>query len=317
MKKLLFLLLIVVFSGCVTQQQQVTDDGKVTLRFSQVKIYDPTFVAAELGYFDDEDIKIEWMGEMYGGPQVLVAAAAGDLDAGIAATTAITNARAAGTKIKGVVDLQSSYPDSPIHIWYVLNDSSIHMPQDLVGKKIGVNTLGASFHYTTLAYLEKNGIGEDQVELVVIPHPNMEQALRQKQIDVAGMVDPFTAKIEQGEGVRRLFTTVDAIDHEQVAVIFFTEKFMQEHPEAVRGFIRAYLRAIDYSQTNPEDFRRIMANSTGVDEKYITPHRFTQNARVDSDSAQMWIDMLEKYGSIKPGSVSVSDIITNEFNPRE
>lgn len=288
-----------------------------TIRYSQMKFYDPVFVAVEKGFFEEEGIKIEWVGEMYGGPQMITAVATGSADAGTAAITSLANARASGMKVKGVADVQSSFEDAPVHIWFTLEDSGIDSAQDLVGKIIGVNTFGAAFHYISLEYLKKNGISEDNVEFVTVPHPNMEQALRSSQIEVAGMVDPFTARIESIGGVKRLFTTVDAMGETQVVVVFFSDKFINEQPEAVTSFIRAYKKAIDFIYSNPEEAKQVFSESLGIEPQYIVSHKFQENARIDLESVQKWIDILVERGDLEKEQIKPTDIATNDLNPFE
>jgi ABC-type nitrate/sulfonate/bicarbonate transport system substrate-binding protein len=286
----------------------------VTIKYSQMKFYDPVFVAAEKGFFQDEGIEIEWVGEMYGGPQMITAVATGSADAGTAAITALANAKANGMGVKGVADVQSSFEEAPIHIWYVLNDSNINSPQDLIGKKIGVNTLGAAFHYITLEYLKNNDIPESDVEFVTIPFPNMEQALRSNQVDVAGMPDPFNTRVESNGGVRRLFTTIDAAGELQVVLTFFSDAFINEHPEAVRRFIRAYDKAIDFIYSNPVESKEIFSKYIGVEPEYIVHHKFQPHAKVDLNSVQKWIDILVESGQLEEDQIQPEDIATNEYN---
>jgi ABC-type nitrate/sulfonate/bicarbonate transport system substrate-binding protein len=289
----------------------------IAIRYSQMKFYDPIFVAAEKGFFEDEGVKIKWVGEMYGGPQMITAVATGSADAGTAAITSLANARASGMKVKGIADVQSSFETAPVHIWFTLDDSGINSAQDLVGKRIGVNTFGAAFHHISLEYLKKNKISENEVEFVTIPHPNMEQALRGNQIEVAGMVDPFTARIESIGGVKRLFTTVDAMGETQVVVVFFSDKFINEHPETVTSFIRAYKKAIDFIYSNPEESKQIFSRALDIEPQYIVSHKFQENAKVDLESVQKWINILVEKGDLEEGQIKPTDIATNDLNPFE
>lgn len=314
----MLVLILAVIAGWFLLASSVKKDSNLTVvRYAQIKIYDPVYIADAKGFFADEGIKIEWTGEMYGGPQAITAVATGSADAGVAAITALANARTAGLKVKAVADIQSSFKDAPIHLWYALADSNINSPKDFIGKRIGVNTLGASFHYTTLLYLKQNGVPSDSVTFVVIPHPNMEQALRGKQIDIAGMVDPYTAHIEAVGGVKKLFTTIDVLGETQVVTIFFSDKFLNDHPETVRSFIKAYNRAIDFIQSNPDEANQILSKALGVETKYIVPHKFQPNARINFADVNKWIEMLVERGDLKEGQVKPEDIATNQFNPFE
>src|SRR5208282_2733540 len=71
--------------------------------------------------------------------------------------------------------------------FFVLADSPIKTAQDLKGKSIAVNTLGAQLEYVVRLYLKQNGMSLSDVQLVAVPGPQLEQVLRHKQVDVAAV----------------------------------------------------------------------------------------------------------------------------------
>ena len=284
------------------------------INYAQIKVFDPVYIALNQGYFKDEGVMVNLKGETFGGPQALMAAASGDVDAGIAATTAIVNAVASGIKVKGVLDVQSSFGDSPLMKWYVLDESTIRKTADLRGKKIGVNTLGASFHYTVLQYLKNNNIAENEVEFLAIPHGNLEQALRAKQIDVAGMIDPFSEAAYDRGGLRTLFTATDVLGENQFSLIFMSERKMTDDPEAVIRFSRAYKRAVEFINNNPEQAAEIIAGVFAVDKKYISRHKFQPEARVRENDINYWLEFMKSQAVPGLDGLTTSAIGTNDFN---
>lgn len=297
-------------------EESLENKGQIThqINYAQIKVFDPVYIAINQGYFNDEGLIVNLKGETFGGPQALMAAASGDVDAGIAATTAIINAVAAGINVKGILDVQSSMNDSPLMKWYVLEDSTIKAPNDLRGKKIGVNTLGASFHYTVLQYLKDNNISENEVEFLAVPHGNLEQALRAKQIDVAGMIDPFSEIAYDRGGLRIFFTAMDVLGENQFSLIFMSKRKMLDDPEAVRRFSRAYKRAVDFINNNPEQAAEIIANIFGVDKKYISQHKFQLKAQVREDDINYWLEFMKSQSVPRLENLTINEIGTNEFN---
>ena len=197
--------------------------------------------------------------------------------------------------------------------WYVLEESEINNPEDLRGKKIGVNTLGASFHYTTLEYL-KNNIPSEEVEFLIIPHGNLEQALRAKQIDMAGMIDPFNEIAFDRGGLRALFTAYDVLGMNQFSLIFMSENKIESDPEAVRRFTRAYRKAVQFIEDNPEQSADVIAKVFWVDKKYISVHRFLPDARVNEDNLKFWLEFMKAQGVERLETLGIEEIATNEFN---
>lgn len=314
--KILILSIGVVVAGLlfISLTQQKSEISTYSINYSQIKVFDPVYIGLNQGYFAEEGVTVNLMGETFGGPQALTAAASGDIDAGIAATTAIINARAAGIMVKGILDVQSSFEDAPLMKWYVLNDSNIKQPSDLRHKKIGVNTLGASFHYTSIEYLRKNNISLGDVEFIAIPHGNLEQALRSRQIDVAGMIDPFSEVAQSRGGIRQLFSAYDVLSENQFSMIFMSEKKMSDQPEAVVRFTKAYKRAVDFIESNPDEASKIIANVLDVDSSYIARHRFQSESRVQIDDVAYWLSVMKEQGVKGIDMINSEEVGTNEYN---
>ena len=312
---IILLSIVMILWGCTTNT--VTNNKLQEIRYTEMKFYDPVFIAKEKGFFEEEGINIVFTGELYGGPSMIQAISSGSADAGTTSIVALINARRGGFKVTGVTDVQTSYEEEPIHKWLVLDESGIKKPVDLIGKRIAVNALGSSFYYTTLEYLRQHNLSENQVEFLILPHPLMEEALLNKQVDVAGMVLPFTnhALIKESEKVRVLFSTIDVFEPGTQSVVgIFSDKFIEENPGAIKKFIKAYNKAINFTYNHPDEAKEIFARVLGVEARYITNQKYQPDARIDISSAQKWIGLMEKRGDIKENLIRSEDIVTNEFN---
>src|SRR5690349_7409150 len=107
-------------------------------------------LAADLGYLGN--LKLKWVGNTISGPQDIQAATTGDVDFGGAFNGAIVKLAAAHAPIKAVIGYYGADKDAYIG-YYVRGDSPIRTARDLIGKKIGVNTLGAHSEAVIKTYL--------------------------------------------------------------------------------------------------------------------------------------------------------------------
>jgi ABC-type nitrate/sulfonate/bicarbonate transport system substrate-binding protein len=75
--------------------------------------------------------------------------------------------------------------------------------------------------------------------------------VRSGKVSAGTFVEPFySAEMAKG-GLRKLFTAVDAVGYEhELLDIFFGEKFLKEHPEAVRAFLADYVAVTKYYLAN-------------------------------------------------------------------
>ena len=171
--------------GCGTTATGATSGAgqTKTLRYqgwaSQVTLPE---LAEDLGYLGD--VKLEWVGNTISGPQDIQSAATGQVDFGGAFNGAVVKLAANGAPVKAVI----SYYGADTYVYngfYVLKDSPIRSARDLIGKKVGMNTLGAHAEATLDIYLQRGGLSRAEigkVEPLVVPPVNTEQTLRQKQI---------------------------------------------------------------------------------------------------------------------------------------
>ena len=114
---------------------------EVTIRYlSSSTIVEPYELAKELGYL--KGINITRAGSYTGGPEDIIAVASGSTNIGHSAWISIINAKARGTEIKAFAAPMGNSPESwyegtpYLSKWIVLENSSIRIAKDLMGKKI-------------------------------------------------------------------------------------------------------------------------------------------------------------------------------------
>ena len=108
-------------------------------------------LADALGYFHGK-IKLKWVGNTISGPQDIQSAATGQTDFGGAFGGAVEKLVSSGAPIKAVINYYGGDQKS-FGGYYVLDGSPIKSPRDLIGKKVGVNTLGGQNEADIFNYL--------------------------------------------------------------------------------------------------------------------------------------------------------------------
>lgn len=163
-------------------------------------------LAEDLGYL--EDVTLKWVGNTISGPQDIQTAATGQVDFGGAFNGAVVKLAANNAPIKSVISYYGA-DKYAYNGFYVLDDSPIRSPRDLIGTKVGMNTLGAHSEAMLDIYLQRGGLSRadiGKVEPLVVPPVNTEQSLRQKQIEVAVLGGILRDKALAAGGIRPLFT---------------------------------------------------------------------------------------------------------------
>jgi len=161
-------------SGCATDKKAAASapgqPEKLELRYqgSPNAVLLPE-LAQDLGYFGQ--VKLKWVGDTISGPQDIQSAATNQTDFGGAFSGAVAKLIEAGAPVKAVINYYGEDAKT-FNGFHVKQNSEIKTARDLIGKKIGVNTLGAHSEAVIDTYLEKNGLSPGEikkVELVVVP----------------------------------------------------------------------------------------------------------------------------------------------------
>jgi ABC-type nitrate/sulfonate/bicarbonate transport system substrate-binding protein len=281
-------------------------------------------LAQDLGYLGD--VKLEWVGNTISGPQDIQSAATGQTDFGGAFNGAVVKLAAAGAPIKAVIGYYGS-DEYAYNGFYVLEDSPIRSARDLIGKKIGMNTLGAHHEAILGIYLQRHGLSPAEikgVEPIVVPPVNTEQSLRQKQIEVAVLGGILRDKALQTGGIRPLFSDFDLLGAFTAGTYVLTKQFIQRNPDTVRTFVTGVAKAIDWTRTTPR--AQVIAKMLDIVQKRGRNedssaiqywHSFgvtSPGGRIADKEFSLWVDWLTERGEVKPAQVKATDIFTNEFN---
>ncbi|SBT37192.1 ABC transporter substrate-binding protein [Micromonospora auratinigra] len=281
-------------------------------------------LAADLGYLGD--VKLNWIGNVTGGPADIQATATGQSDFGGAFNGAIVKLKVAHAPITAVVSYYGSDAQT-FQGYYVLRDSPIRGPRDLIGRKVGMNTLGAHAEAVLKTWLVRSGLTPAEiatVQLVALPPVNTEQSLRAKQIDVAVLGGVIRDKAVANGGIRTVFTDYELLGAFSAGSYVFRDDFIKRNPDTVKAFVTGVGKAIEWARTQPREtvvtrLKSIIAKrgrnedttlvgywkSTGVAERggVITDREFAT-----------WIDWLADAGELKGAKPKPADLYTNKFN---
>jgi ABC-type nitrate/sulfonate/bicarbonate transport system substrate-binding protein len=285
----------------------------------------PFELAAKLGYLGKLELKS--VGVVTGGPESIQAVATDQSDLGGAFPSAIIKLIAAGGPVKAVIGQFGADKDAYSGL-FVPEDSSIHTAKELVGKKIGVNTLGANSEAVMHLWLKEQGLSAEEikgVDLVVIPPVNMEEALDQHQLDGAVMGGAVREKAERDGGVRRMFKDIEFLGSYLNTCTVLSDSFIEDHPVATKELVSGIAKAIRFMQTEPAAKVVKLGEEVAEEEGYsedIETIKYWKSLGVPGEGGlilphefPLWIKYLEEEGELDPGSVTPEDAYTNEFNP--
>jgi ABC-type nitrate/sulfonate/bicarbonate transport system substrate-binding protein len=279
----------------------------------------------DLGYL--APVKLKWVGNTTSGPQDIQSAATGQVDFGGAFNGAIIKLETAGSPIQAVISYYGS-EDKTFQGFYALEDSGIHSARDFIGKKVAMNTLGAHYEAVLDTWLRKNGLTDaelKQVERIVVAPINTDEALRQHQIDIAGVGGVIQDKAVARGGLRRIFTDTDVFGPFDAGSYVLRRDFIKQNPNTAKKFVEAVAKALEWERTTPPDqvkakFTEII-NKRGRNEdaslvQFWKSSSITAKGGVTNDeNFSRWEEQLVANGDIQKGQVKWSDVYSNALNP--
>ncbi|TDD85106.1 ABC transporter substrate-binding protein [Actinomadura darangshiensis] len=282
-------------------------------------------LAQDLGYLGEVELK--WIGNTISGPQDVQTTATGQIEFGGAFNGASVKLQESGAPLTSVIGYYGTDLKN-YNGFFVPADSPIRGPRDLIGKKIGMNTLGGHAQAVLDLYLRRNGLSRDdvrKVEALAVPPVSLEQSLRQGQIDVAALSGIFQDKAIAAGGIRRVFRDYDFLGAFTAGSYVFRDDFIERNPGTVRAFTAGVAKAIEWSRATPRE--EVIARQA----KILTARGRNENADalrywkswgvagkgglMTDREFTTWSRWLEDVGQIHEVKVEPKELYSNEFNP--
>jgi NitT/TauT family transport system substrate-binding protein len=293
--------------GCGDSSSKSTSTGggpeKTTLKVGIIKFADtiPFWVAEQQGFFKKAGLtKVQGV-EMVGGTAIQPAIQSGQLDAGWASVVSVITAKTRNSDFKffagGVSVGPGHYKNESM---LVKKDSPIRSPQDLVGKKVGLNTLGNIAELELRWWLGSAGVDTSKVKLVELNAvgPDQIPPLIQGRVDAIQVNEPtVTAALKKG-GVR----TVGDWSFPDPKRVFLagwvsTGKWLDDNPNTAKAFAAAMKNSADWIAANKSATNKLISEKTGVPQPLIDAMVPSQvKIPVTQDDLTPLIDACKKFG---------------------
>ena len=227
----------------------------MTLAHSTWVGYGPFYIARDKGFFEDEGVEIE-LQIMENTPLKMGALMAGQVDLVASTADEFPIYMKPGTPLKYILAVDNSNGGDG-----VVSNKDIESVADLKGKKVAFEEGSVSQFFINALLLEA-GLTQDDIEMVNMTATDAGVAFVAGRVDAAVTWEPHLTQGEQAEHGRRL------VDSSQkpgliVDVVAVTEETMNERGEELQAFVRAWQRALEFVESNPDEAYQIMADGVG------------------------------------------------------
>lgn len=179
-----------------------------------------------------------------GGPEILSQVVTGQLQVGGAGMGAAGfNAVAAGLPVEYVAPLHSGYIEDYFTVRKAVWGKEVKRIADLKGRTVALNIRGAAVEWMLEQALKQDGLTIKDVQIKLMPFPDMVPALESGAVDAGILSEPFpTLAEEKGVGVRPLPRPAGA-KATPITAIFWNKDWAQANPDLAHRVMLAFLQA--------------------------------------------------------------------------
>ena len=221
----------------------------------------PIWVAEDAGLFMKHNLDVELV-FLDGDTTAVQAAVAGEVPIFTTGSQAIVTARLEGAD---VVDLAQYVPSLP---YVLVANPRIHSGADLKGTRVATTRRGTTSDVAFLYAVRKLGVdpNNDVTVLQIGDQESRFAALQAGSIDATVVDEGFG-----GEATRQGFPVLaDVRDLEFPFVsVGTTDRYVRDRPDTVRSFMRAFVEAIHYFKSQPEESKQVLRKWMKTDNEQL------------------------------------------------
>ena len=243
----------------------------------------PFYAAQKLGYFTAENLAVTAQ-VIRGGAAAIPGVLSGSIDIVYSNGTSVAEAIARGIDLRLIIQpaVVPLRPPDPAALLKRKSDP-IRSGKDLEGKIIAVNALRDVQWMFVKTWINQTGGNAEKAQIIEMALPAMVEAIKQKRIDSALVIDPLMTAALSDSGIEVLGWPMSTVfPGGGVAFFAVTGEMTQRRPGDLRAFVRGWRRGAawvnanrgkepfvdlvaDYSAMSPDLVRRMPTSRAETD----------------------------------------------------
>jgi NitT/TauT family transport system substrate-binding protein len=202
-------------------------------------------------------------------------------------------------------------------------DTPILAIRDLNGKRVAVPQLGGTQDISLRHFMSVQGLQPQDkggsVQILPVKNPDILVLFKRKELDAAWVPEPWASRLIKDANARLVVDERDLWPDRKFpsTVVIARTAYLEQHPEAVRAFLQAHLRTIDWLQKNPSqaqaavnaELKRLLSKGLAPDVLTSAWNRVSFTADPDRTSLEAFVRASADAGYIKPGEVDVAKMV--------
>src|SRR5262245_12388873 len=239
-------------------QSAKVEKPDITFGVFPITNYGVVYLSIQQGFFQAEGLRVT---PRVMGANPVAGIIGGDFDTGGVTWTAFLLATNRGVPLQPLSEADRGSKGQALFM--VKNDSPIKSPEDLIGKKIAVVTVGGACDLILNDVLHKKGLDYKSIGYTVLGVPDMAPTVLRGGVDAACIPEPLLSVVQAQGGLRSVFDLFSG-EYDRFPLVGFpvTQKFSESNPNTVAALQRALAKGLTFAHNNPDKLRDIFPTFT-------------------------------------------------------
>ena len=219
---------------------------------AQAGAFAPIWITKEAGLFKKNGLDVNLI-FIPGGPTAAASMLAGEVQAVAMAGPAVVSSNLAGTDLVMIAGIVNTFA------FQIITVKAITAPQQLKGKRVGVNRFGTAPDIAARFALRRMGIGPSEVTILQLGEQSTRlAAMKAGQLDAAIVLPPITT-IAEREGMNVLLDMSELGVEYQITGLASSQGFITKNRPAAMKVIRSFVEGIHFYKTRKKESMAIIA----------------------------------------------------------
>lgn len=219
---------------------------------AQAGAFAPIWITKEAGLFKKNGLDANLV-FIPGGPTAAAAMLAGEVQAAAMAGPAVVSSNLAGTDLVMIGGIVNTFA------FQIITVKNITKPEQLKGKRVGVNRFGTAPDIAARFALRRMGIDPSEVTILQLGEQSTRlAAMKAGQLEAAIVLPPITT-IAQREGMNVLMDMSELGAEYQITGLASSQSFISQNRPGAMKLMRAFVEGIHFYKTRKKESMAIIA----------------------------------------------------------
>lgn len=285
----LLLAVVVLLNACAVGPQ-AAQEKKLKLGLLPILDVLPFYIAQDKGYFEAEGLQVELV-PVKSAQERDALIQAGEIDGQLNDLISTVLLNRENSQVKIVAKARKAYPDSPQFRIVAAPGVTVSNPNDLAKVPIGISQ-NSVIEYMNDRLLVDWGLPADQIVIEEVSAiPARFEMLMNGQLKAALLPDPMGQAAIAGGAT--LVIDDSKIPQYSQSVLSFSTAALENKPEAVRAFLRAWNKAVADLNKDPNTYRNVLIEKTRVPESIQGTYNVPPFPANEITSQAEWDDVVK------------------------